>query len=210
MDPTAPNNNNQNPGGAAPQSPIQPGQFVVAGDDQQAPQAPMSAPSAPQQPIQNPDPPQPAVSLAGARQETANPSVLPNAPVDSTSTQPDPTPFTPQGQAAGQPVESAQNKGGGGSKMIIIALAVLILVAIIGAVVYFFVLPKLKGSTQKAQSTTDTQIEAPSPPPPKTGSGFGDIPESSTGAQQPPQTTIPNSPTTLTPPATTNSNPVSP
>lgn len=209
MDPTAPDNNQPNTGSTTPQSPIQPGQFVVAGDDQQAPQAPTPAPVAPQA-VQDPvpTPPQPAVSLAGERQESIASQVLPNAPVTSASTQPDPTPFTAPGQAIGQQIESAQTNGGGGSKMkgIIIALALLALLTIIGAVVYFFVLPKLKENSAKTQTSTDVQIEEPSPPPQRTGSGFGDIPDSTTSAEQVPPA-VPDSPTTQTTPAITNSNP---
>lgn len=203
--PTAPDNNQPNSGSAAPPNPIQPGQFVVAGDDQ--PQQPGQTPAAPQAvPAQ---PPPPATSLAGERQESVTSQVTPIAPAANGSTQPDPTPFTAPG--AVQPGTQETAKSGGGSKIkgVVIALAVIVLLAIIGAVVYFFVLPNLKGATSKTQTSTDVVVEDPSPPPPNTGNGFGDIPESTTSVQlQPP--TIPDSTTTQTTPDTTNSSPVSP
>lgn len=206
MDPTAPNKNQPDSGNTNPPSPIQPGQFVVAGDD--PPQQSGQAQPAPQAvPAQTP--PQPTTSLAGERRESATPQVPPSAQVAGAPTQPDPTPFT--APAVGQQGAQETTKSGGGSKVkgVVIVLAILVLLAIIGAVVYFFVLPNLKGTTSKTQSSTEVQIEEPSPPPPNTGSGFGDIPESTTSVQQAPPT-IPDSVTTQTTPDTINNNPVSP
>jgi len=206
LDPTAPNNNQPNQGNTPP-SPIQPGQFVVAGEDQQPQPTPTSATP---QTVQNPpQASQPTVSLAGERSDQAIPQVLPNAAAGSASTQPDPTPFTAPN--INQQATPDQTKSGGGSKikMVIIIVAILALIAIIGATVYLFVLPKLKGNTAKPQTSTDVQIEEPSPLPPKTGNGFGDIPQS-TESSQPTTPTAPGAPTTQTAPATTNSNPVSP
>lgn len=207
MDLTAPNNNQPNSGSATPPNPIQPGQFVVAGDDSQAQQAPTSAPApiAPQPP-QTPTPP--AVSLAGQRQESAIPLVPPSASQAGASAQPDPTPFTAPNVGQQSAPENAKASGGSKSKGILLVVAFIALLAIIGAVVYFFVLPKLKGNSAKTQTSTDVQIEEPSPPPPKTGSGFGDIPQSTESAQ--PAPAVPGAPTTPTTPATTNNSPVSP
>lgn len=200
MDPTAPNNNQPNSGNTTPPNPIQPGQFVVAGEDQQPTQN--SAPAAPQA-TQDPAPPQPAVSLAGERQESAAPLPMPTAPAANGATQPDPTPFTAPG--IGQQSTPEKPKGGG-SKMIIIIFAVVMFLAIIGAVVYFFVLPGLKSNAAKNQTSTDVQVEEPSSPPPNTGTGFGDIPDSTESAQQAPPADT-GAPATQTTPATTESNP---
>lgn len=173
MDPTAPNDNGQNPQSGNPQTPIQAGQFVVAGED-----APQPAPTE--------NPATPKVSLAGERQPQTMPQT-PNA-VASGTTQPDPTPFTPPGSS---PTPSAQDAGqlaqqapktGGGSKTILIILAVLVLLAILAAVAYFFVLPMLN---KQKTSTTDEQVVETSPPIQRTDTdpGFGEIPESTTSSE---------------------------
>lgn len=194
MDPTAPNDPN-NPNPASPPNPIQPGQFVVAGEDA----APASAP----QQQANAAPAQPAVSLAGQRQESA--PVFPNAPVSGASTQPDPTPYMPptgSPNGATPPPLPAESKGKG-SKLIIMVLAVIVLISIIGAVLWFFVLPKTKTAATKTEDTSTQVQEEPSAPPQRTEGGFGQIPESTAPAQVDPppttQTTIPTAPTTQNP-----------
>lgn len=196
MDPTAPNNNQPSSGSTIPPNPIQPGQFVVAGGDQEPPQD--SSPVAPQE-TQAP-PPQPTVSLAGQRQESSE-SQMPTSPAASGASQPDPAPFAVEG--VGQ--QSTSENKSGGSKKIIIVLAIVILLAIIGAVVYFFVLPQLKKNPANTKTSAETVVEEPSSPAPKTGSGFGDIPDSTISAGQTPVnpgaliTPVPASATTNSP-----------
>jgi len=194
MDPTAPKNNGQNPPSANPQTPIQPGQFVVAGDD--ALTAPQVA-----TPIAPPPPPQPAVSLAGERQAGAEPQILASTPASGGSTQPDPTPFSqpvpgiPSADSAAQAVQSVGDPPkGGGSKKILVLLAVVVLLGIIAAVVYFFVLPQIQ-KKEETTATTDVLVEEPSPTPQVTDGGFGEIPESTTTASPsttdlPPETAV--------------------
>lgn len=183
MDPTAPNNNGQNPPSENPQTPIQPGQFVVAGDD--GPASPQVAASS--------TPPQPAVSLAGERAPGAEPQILASTPASGASTQPDPTPFS-QPTPGVPPVDSAaQSVGdvpkGGGSKKILVLLAVVVLLGIIAAVAYFFVLPQIQ-KKEETTATTDIIEQEPSPTPTTTDGGFGEIPES-TATASPSTTDLP-------------------
>lgn len=153
MDPTAPNNNN----GQNPPS-VQPGQFVVAGDDTQASVATPSAP--------------------------AQPQVPPSAPA-SGATQPDPTPFspTPPGTPPAPQDPESGSSGGGGIKKILILLAVLALIGILAAVAYFFVMPMLNNTQE--QTTTDELIEETTIPAQRsdTDTGFSEIPESTTTSE---------------------------
>lgn len=183
MDPTAPNNNGQNPPSANPQTPIQPGQFVVAGDD---------APTASAMPSSPPAPTQPAVSLAGERQPGAEPQILASTPASGAATQPDPTPFTqpvPGVLPADSAAQAVQSVGdapkGGGSKKIFIMLAVVVLLGIIAAVGYFFVLPQVQ-KKEETTAATDIIEEEPSSTPAATDGGFGEIPESTAPAQETP------------------------
>lgn len=175
MDPTAPNNNN----GQNPQTPVQPGQFVVAGEDMQ-PQA--AVPSSPAQPT---------VSLAGERA----PDAAPQTPMAAASgaAQPDPTPFspTPPGTPQAAVPANAPSGGGGGAKKILVLLAVLVLIGIIGAVAYFFALPMINKNSQ--ETVTDQIIEETSPPPGRTETDptFGEIPESTTSTETVPATDLP-------------------
>jgi hypothetical protein len=150
-------------------------------------------------------PPQPTVSLAGQRQDSTESQIIPTSPAVSGASQPDPAPFATQG--VGQ--QNAPENKSGSSKKIIIVLAVVILFAIIGAVVYFFVLPGLKKNSSNTKTSTETVVEEPASPAPKTGSGFGDIPNATTSAGQ----TSVNPGALVTPvpaSATTNSGPQSP
>ncbi len=179
MDPTAPNNNGQTPPPANPQNPVQPGQFVVAGDD-----------ASPTQQAA-PPPPQPSVSLAGERQLGVETQAVGNTPPVVSSTQPDPTPFsqpTPGMSPADNAPQTAQSVAdapkGGGSKKIFVVLAVVVLLGIIAAVAYFFVMPQLQ-KKEEVTKVTDIIEEEPLPTPLNTDGGFGEIPESTAAAQDP-------------------------
>ena len=190
MDPTAPNDPNNSTG--TPQSPIQPGQFVVAGAEPEV--APTVQTQTPQEAATQPA--NPTVNLA--QDKSTNPQVFPNAPVSPASTQPDPTPFTPpMTSAQTQNTSTAQVASGSksGKKTILIILALLILVAIIGTVSYFFVIPIISKKTPPV--TIDTQVESATPPP-APGGGFGSLPESSDSSQVPGSTpsSIPGSTST--------------
>lgn len=169
MDPTAPNNPTSSTPNQAPASPIQPGQFVVAGDSQTAAQpqaaAPISGMSlAQEKPADAPIPP------AHPEGQPQNPISAPGMP------QPDPTPFaTPQQPTANQQATGEKSPGGGsGKKLILILVAVLVLVGIIAAVVVMFILPK----TNQTSTTSEIEIEQTAPPPQRTDGGFGQIPQS--------------------------------
>lgn len=169
MDSTAPNNPNNPAQGAPPQNPIQPGQFVVAGDNSAAPP--------PQTPVAG-------MSLAQENVPDPAPGPMPGAPPVPASVpgaQPDPTPFSPPGQPfPGQAAPQAPSSGGGSQmKMILIIVAVLVLVGIIAAVVVMFVLPNLNSSETPV---TTTEVEEPLVPVQRTDGGFGQIPATTESA----------------------------
>ncbi len=185
MDPTAPKNPNATGSQAGSgQTVIQPGQFVVAGEDapQPIPAQETSLPSSA---------PAPTVSLAGERQPTAEPQVTPNSAASGIGNQPDPTPFTQPapGQVAQDSAQGTQAAAGGpppkksgGPKALIIILVFALLAGIIGAVAYFFILPMIQNKAD--EPITDEQIIETSPIPqnPDNNSGFGNLPESTTPA----------------------------
>lgn len=193
MDPTA-QTNNPNPQGNSAKSPIEPGQFVVAGEDsnqntsQPAPGQPPLAPQVPSQAV----PPQPGLSLAQDKnlaQSYPTPPPLPPPPPSmppqqpDQPMQPDPTPFTGPGQALSSPA-SPQPPGSKMKKikLFVIIIAVIILIGIVAAVVWFFVLQKPQA--QQSAKTEDTQqvIEPTSTPQTPTG-GFGQLPQATSGAE---------------------------
>lgn len=181
MDPTAPNNPNNPNQNSAPQSPIQPGQFVVAGDPSASAPQTQSAPQTSQATSTEPAAPVPGMSFAQERPVTDPMSPTPPDPIPNmVPGQPDPVPFTTPGLAQ----QNAPAPGtGGGSKMkiIIIIVAILIIAGIIAAAVFMFVLPKTNSKT--ATSVDQTVVTEPSPPPQRTDGGFGQLPQSTTGAQ---------------------------
>lgn len=188
MDPAQSNPNNPNGQSGTTGAVIQPGQFVVAGEQpQQSPQNTEPAPG-----------PMPSVSLAGERQPAAEMPVTPNAAASGMGSQPDPAPFTPPvtGQAAQNQAQNVQSPAGGEApkggktKIIFVILALLVLAGIVSAVVYFFVLPMMQNKTDDA--VVDEQIIETTPSPPSTGSGtgFGEIPESTSTPDD--NTTVPN------------------
>ncbi len=178
MDPTAPNNPNNPNQNTPPQSPIQPGQFVVAQDPSTV--APQTQTATQQAPSAEPIAPIPGMSFAQDR-----PAPDPMAPVQPAGSmppgQPDPAPFTTPTQA--QQSAPAPSSGGGGSKMklIMIMVAVLVLFGIIAAVVFMFILPKTNPKTDT--NIDQTVINEPSVPPQRTDGGFGQLPQSTTSAE---------------------------
>lgn len=209
MDPTAPKDtqNSLSTGpsddGQNPQdSSIQPGQFVVAGEDTTAtlspPKVAQNPPfaSQPQSPPQNPNiqesqaptseslpVPQPVAGLDLAGGSQLNQNVPPQAPVS----QPDPTPFAPP--LPPQPTQEATPPTQGGSKIqkfkiIVIIVAILALVSIIVALVWFFVLGKQKKEPVKTDQDQVIQ-EEPSPSPARTDAGFGDLSQATPSAPPP-------------------------
>ncbi|OGE04950.1 hypothetical protein A3B51_00520 [Candidatus Curtissbacteria bacterium RIFCSPLOWO2_01_FULL_41_18] len=221
MDPTAPHDT-QNPqstdpseGGQNQSTPddlqskdsqdnsIQPGQFVVAGEDTTATSSPPkvaqnpSFASQPQSPPQGPNiqesqtptseslpvlQPVAGLDLAGNSQLDQN--VPPQAPVS----QPDPTPFAPPlspqptQETAAPPPESRSKIQK--LKIIAIIVAVLVLIGIIVALVWFFVLGKQKKEPVKTDQDQVIQ-EEPSPSPARTDAGFGNLSQATPSAPPP-------------------------
>ncbi|KKR78072.1 MAG: hypothetical protein UU23_C0004G0054 [Candidatus Curtissbacteria bacterium GW2011_GWA1_40_9] len=202
MDPAAPNNpDNTNSKENSSQTTIQPGQFVVAGED--APQQTSPAVT-PQQSSTS----APSVSLAGERQIPADSQVTPNSAASGVGTQPDPTPYSqPVSELPQDPTQSMQQavggeepKKSGGIKTILTILSFAVLAGIITAVVYFFVLPMVQ--KKKDESLVDEQIIETSPSPQNSGTstGFGEIPESTTTPEEtinPPAEETPVDPLTI-------------
>ncbi len=204
MDPTAQENNDQdqqNP--QATQSPIQPGQFVVAQEEnigappqvqnplpQQDPNifASQKQNSNSQQPMaNNPYQPQaspPTAFTANSYQDNTSQAQGPAMP-PSLGQQPDPTPFTPP-PAPSSPSAAGDSKFGK-VKIIGIAAGIISLIIIIAALVWFFVLNKQP--TQPATDITNQVIDEPSPLHQPSGS-FSQIPESS-GQASPAQSPSP-------------------
>ena len=200
MDPKSAQNNssldsqNPQPPGEKPPAPnpIEPGQFVVAGEDHTSPPKPapisQNSPSAPAldpglghidppppQPAANQMParPQPGLNLAGAPPPQNFPPPNP-APQEPAFEQPNPAPYTPPPPttSSAPPEGSSKIKS---LRMFAIIAGVLVLLAVIGALVYIFVFAK----KPEAATTTSTNqaIEEPSPTPARAGPGFGDLKE---------------------------------
>lgn len=210
MDPTA-QTNNPNPQGDSAKSPIEPGQFVVAGEDptqvvsQPAPQQPLAASQTP--PVQDVSP-KPGFSLAQDKNlaqsyptppppppPTPPPPPIPQQP--DQPMQPDPTPFTGPGQTppyptSPQPPGSKMKK----IKLFVIIIAVLVLIAIVGAVAWFFVLQKPQ-TPQSAKTQDIQQVIEPTPTPQLPTGGFGQLPQATNGAEASGASQIP----TFSPPA---------
>lgn len=201
MDPTAPDDNQQNPEGNAnvQNNPVQPGQFVVSDEPGAVPRGPgvnQQPNLGTQSPIDNtgqqmsPPPGPVGPQLAGELPPVPqnDPAALPpqfGAPApafsDPANTQPDPTPFaaapgapmSPQTQGPQMPPNPDSKMAK--LKIVAIIAAVLILMAIVAVLVWFFVLNK-KPNEQVNINTQQTQVEEPTIPSPQTESGFGDIP----------------------------------
>lgn len=214
MDPTAQKNNSQQNsnydslvnGNGVEKSIVEPGQFVVAGEDtapQQPPQVqPQSSPTVDSSPKaskfaftrspitnsqtaadQTPPPPPPP-----SAPETPNAPPPPPPPPPNQPPQPDPTPFSVQPNQFTPPVEGAQNQGS--SKVnkfrkIFMILIVLVLVGIIAAVAYIFVIQKdFFGKKEDVKTdTSDTVLDEPLPSPQRGSGGFSTLPQSSESAQ---------------------------
>ncbi len=221
MDPTAPDNNDQNPQNPqVPQSPIQPGQYVVASQDNLAGQNQVQNPTIPA--------PDPSFNTANTAQAPSPyqapvgpPPVDPSAPLGYTGNnfqtppfnsqmpagnppQPNPAPFTPpiapgtQEQSPGDDSKSKMIKIAG------IILGVLALLAIIGGLVWFFVINK--GSNETVSTTQQNVIEEPSPAVQNPQAGFNQIPQATDQAS--PQNSAP--PSTDGQPAQGSSTPTPP
>lgn len=202
MDPSAPNNNKQSfssnnpkdPNSEQPQSPIQPGQFAVAGGDAvfKEPPAPAGAgQNTPQEPPLTTPPatgnqPQPtsAPPLSPEPQPVTSPPPAEPATAQTFSeSQPNPTPYVPPGTQ--EPPENSSPSGIKKMRMVIIIVGVLLLVVLIGALVWFFVLSKNRQSlSSNKNQNPDATVEAPSPPPLRTSGGFSEIPPATGGASQ--------------------------
>ncbi len=204
MDPTA-QTNNPNPQGDAAKSPIEPGQFVVAGADPVPPQ-PQPAPPAqqapigqPQQPASPPQPmsppqPRPGFSLAQDKNLAQSfptpppqpqvPSPPPPPPPQPDMTmQPDPTPFTGPGQQGSVPTQQPPASKMKKIKLIVILIAVLILIGIVAAVAWFFILNKPQTTAQNVKTQNVQETIEPTPLPQTPTNGFGNLPQATDSGQ---------------------------
>lgn len=194
MDPTA-QTNNPNPQGDSAKSPIEPGQFVVAGEDaapvtsQSIPQQPQASAQTPPSPVVSP---KPGFSLAQDKNLAQSyptpppppPPPPPPAPQQPDQPmQPDPTPFTGPGQIPNTPV-SPQPPGSKMKKikLFVIIIAILVLIAIVAAVAWFFVLQKPQ-ATQSAKTQDNQQVIEPTSSPQLPTGGFGKLPQATNGAE---------------------------
>lgn len=198
MDPTA-QANNPNPQGDAAKSPIEPGQFVVAGGEPASPPGqPINQPA--QQP-QSPPQPRPGFSLAQDKNLAQSfptpppqppqpqspppqPQIPPQPPQPETPMQPDPTPFNGPNQPASAP---AQQQPPGSKmkkiKLLVIIVAILILIGIVAALAWFFILNKPQtAQTVKTENTQELIEPTPTPQAPSTG-GFGNLPQATDSVQ---------------------------
>src|SRR3989304_6027691 len=211
MNPTPPKDN-QNPPQAA--SPIQPGQFVVAGDEDgvfKEPPAPVPkapTPSAtslsPEQkqpatsapPPSPPPPPQPQSPPPDAQlSATTQPSPLPTSTSnqlkpEEASSQPDPTPYVaPQPGSPSYPSDTTGGLGEPSSlikkfRMIAIFVVALVLVGTLVAVAWFFVLGKKSNEPIKTENVEQAQVEEPSPLSKRTTGGFAELPAATSEAEE--------------------------
>ena len=207
MDPTAPDNNDknqQNPQGT--QSPIQPGQFVVATQDSNGQQSPTGVSPLPSVPAnQSSVPPtgsspyQPPPAGDGF---TTDSNLQTRGPVPPPP-QPDPAPFTPPPQPVnpiGAPTDDSKSSK---VKIIGIAAGIISLLVIIAALIWFFIINKK--TTEPASTTSQEIIEEPSQATKSSGS-FGQINES-TAEASPLQSPVGSDPTAPPPDSATSAPP---
>lgn len=186
-DPTAPGNNNpQDPNNPNPQtSPIQPGQFVTAQEEENGI---FKQPPSPQPPVNEtvspPTPPPQPINLAGSIEQPAPPPTPTEQPQTEPqfANQPSPTPYVPP-QASGQPPQTPPTTIGK-LRIVLIILGFLLLIGLIAAVAWLFVFNK---STAKESAKTEpesTQVEVPSPPPARKSGGFSQLPQATEEAEE--------------------------
>src|SRR3989344_1498790 len=183
MDPSAPDNNDkdqQNPQGT--QSPIQPGQFVVAtqdanGQPSQAGSAPLPNAPANQQSVPPPgsSPYQPPPAGDGFTTDSNLQTQGPMPPPP----QPDPAPFAPPPQPVNPTGAPTDDPKSSKVKIIGIAAGIISLLVIIAALIWFFIINKK--TTESVNTTSQEVIEEPSQATRSSGS-FGQINESTAEA----------------------------
>lgn len=191
-DPTVPqdNTNTQGSNSPNPKSPIEPGQFVVAGQDDvfkqppssPIPQSPPPPPeSSPPGPILSkvpplPMPPQPPVPESSQTRPESQPSQI--AP-----DQPNPSPYVPPTTTT--PTQQEPPSMIQKLRKIAIILVMLIVLASAAAAVWFFVLGKNRAQTPQSQGETVVEV-SPSPLPKRTTGGFADLPAATQESQASP------------------------
>lgn len=195
-------------------SPIQPGQFVQAGDDTPAPSIapePISPPMSQSAPAASVTPPpvdytDSQFSNITAKDQLITPpssssqgipgSVPPQSPL-ANNTQPDPTPYTPP--TPGSSGDGFSKPPGGGIKnlrVLIIILGIVVLVLIIGAIVWFFFLTKPGGEAAKTENQAQESPAVQQQPIPKRNQGgFDQIQNTATSSGQLQETGAPGATT---------------
>lgn len=189
-DPTVPKDNTSTQGSNSPnpKSPIEPGQFVVAGQDDVFKQPPSSPiPQSPPPPPE-PSPPGPVKSQEPPPQMPLQPSMpepQPSPPFSSqiAPDQPNPSPYVPPTTTT--PTQQEPPSMIQKLRKIAVILVMLIVLASAAAAVWFFVLGKNRAQTPQSQE--ETVVEAsPSPLPKRTTGGFVDLPAATQESQASP------------------------
>lgn len=191
------------PDGAGP---ILPGQFVITGEDtptqsqntQPDPVPSSMPPPAPAPELntsQNSDPINQSINNLTAQDQlitppsnplSANSDPLPLSQNPATSTsQPDPTPFIPPGQASSQGGFSKPPGGIKKLRSIILVLGIIILMMIAGAIAWFFFFGNQENQAAKTENQSPSEPAIEQAPIPKRGDGgFDQIQEDSTPSGQ--------------------------
>lgn len=199
-DPTAaPENNTPTPqesNSSTRDSPIEPGQFVVAGDPsifkQPPPPGPTSPPtgslpstptSAPQE--SPPTPPQPPSS------QPLPPEQVPAAPNPPAADQPNPAPYVPPTAAA--PTQLEPPSAIARLRKLAIVLVALVIISTIAGAAWFLFLNKTSPKTQVEEPETVLE-PSPLPLPKRTTGGFADLPAATDQSQASPSAEVEQEP----------------
>lgn len=184
VDPTAPqdNTNTQGSNSATPPSPIEPGQFVVAGEPSVFKQPPPPTDNLPAMPTSTPRefPPPPQ----------APPEQVPTAPNPPVQTQPNPAPYVPPTAAA--PTQLGQPSAIARLRKLAIVLVALVIISTIAGAAWFLFLNKANPKTQVEEP--ETVLQPPPPLPKRTTGGFADLPAATDQSQASPSAEVEQEP----------------
>ncbi|MBI3283017.1 hypothetical protein HYZ70_02975 [Candidatus Curtissbacteria bacterium] len=183
MDPTAPNNRDPKSPNSQ-KSPLEPGQFVTAGEEENgvfkqppAPQPEQTSASDEQpQPKEAPRPPTNLASQTPSQPGPTSPSApQPAAEPPQFANQPSPTPYVPPSAKGSPPPSppSAITK----LRIVLIILGFLLLVLALSSVAWFFIFSKTAGGKSTKVESQTPQVEFPSPPPARSSGGFSELPQ---------------------------------
>lgn len=200
QDPNSKDPTSQNP----PPNPIEPGQFVVAGQEdgvfkqppspspQQTEPAPTTLPT-PQEPSPAqgfslpPHPPQkqPASITEPPVSPLLSQTTVPPQATSAAEPQPDPTPFVqPPSGSTTDPVTTPEPSMIKKLRLIAVVAIFVVLILLAVAILWFFVLGKRSQEPNKTENEIAAQIEEPSPPPKRTSGGFAELPPATESASE--------------------------